>query len=194
VSTIDPARDADRLRIGPRRVPRTAHVDAEISVPPRFPILLALAFACAVLQSTVLSQVELRGAHVSLLIVLTVWTGLRCGVVTGGWLGFFAGLFADALGGGGVNVLGFALAGYGSGLLANRFFWDSLPVFVGAVALATVVQSFVAWMLLAVAFAERGAFIRTMHATAWAVVLNCVAAALALAIIRIIGAARTGRS
>jgi len=193
MSTIDPARDADRLRSGPRRAPRTAHVDAEISVAPRFSILLALALACAIVQSTVLSGVEFRGAHVSLLIVLTVWTGLRCGVVTGGWLGFFAGLFADALGGGGVNVLGFVLAGFGSGLLANRFFWDSLPVFVGAVAFATLVQEFVAWMVLAVAFAERGAFIRSMHAAAWAVVLNCALAALALATIRIVGAARAGR-
>ena len=112
MSTLDPARDADRLRSGPRRPPRLAHVDAEISIPPRFPVLLAIAFGCALVQSTLLAGVELRGAHVSLLLVLVVWTGLRCGVVTGGWLGFFAGLFADALGGGGVNVIGFTLAGF----------------------------------------------------------------------------------
>jgi rod shape-determining protein MreD len=194
MSTLDPARDADRLRSGPRRQPRLAHVDAEISVPPRFSVLLAIAFGCAVVQSTVFSGIELRGAHVSLLLVLVVWTGLRCGVVAGGWLGFFAGLFADALGGGGVNVIGFTLAGFGAGLLANRFFWDSLPVFIGAVALATIVHALTAWMVLAVAFAERGAFIRTTHAMAWEVVLNCAVAALALAIIRVVGAARTVRS
>jgi rod shape-determining protein MreD len=194
MSTLDPARDADRLRSGPRRAPRLAHVDAEISIPPRFSVLLAIAFACAVVQSTVLAGVELRGAHVSLLLVLVVWTGLRCGVVTGGWLGFFAGLFADALGGGGVNVIGFTLAGFGAGLLANRFFWDSLPVFIGAVALATIVHALTAWMVLAIAFAERGAFIRTTHAMAWEVVVNCAVAALALAIIRVVGAARTVRS
>jgi rod shape-determining protein MreD len=193
VSTVDPARDADRLRSGPRRAPRAAHVDAEISVPPRFSILLAIAFACAIAQSTVLANVELRFAHVSLLTVLVVWTGLRCGVVTGGWLGFFAGLFADALGGGGVNVVGFTLSGFGAGLLANRFFWDSFPVFVGAVALATIVHAIAAWMVLAVAFAERGAFIRTTHAMAWAVVLNCAVAALALAMIRMVGASRAVR-
>ncbi len=194
MSTLDPARDADRLRSGPRRQPRLAHVDAEISVPPRFSVLLAIAFGCAVVQSTVFSGIELRGAHVSLLLVLVVWTGLRCGVVAGGWLGFFAGLFADALGGGGVNVIGFTLAGFGAGLLANRFFWDSLPVFIGAVALATIVHALTAWMVLALAFAERGAFIRTTHAMAWEVLLNCAVAALALAIIRVVGAARTVRS
>jgi rod shape-determining protein MreD len=194
VSTIDPARDVDRLRIGPSRAPRVAHVDAEISVPPRFSALLAIALACAVLQSTVLAGVELRGAHVSLLTVLVVWTGLRCGVVTGGWLGLFAGVFADALGGGGVNVLGFTLAGFGAGLLANRFFWDSLPVFVGAVGLATIMHTLIAWTILALAFAERGAFVSTTHAMAWAVVLNCAVAALALAVIRAVGVSRTGRS
>jgi rod shape-determining protein MreD len=194
MSTLDPARDADRLRSGPRRTPRIAHVDAEISIPPRFSVVLAIAFACAVVQSTMLAGVELRGAHISLLLVLVVWTGLRCGVVTGGWLGFFAGLFADALGGGGVNVIGFTLAGFGAGLLANRFFWDSLPVFIGAVALATIVHALTAWMVLAIAFAERGAFIRTTHAMAWEVVVNCAVAALALAIIRVVGAARTVRS
>lgn len=194
MSTIDPARDVDRLRIGPSRAPRVAHVDAEISVPPRFSALLAIALACAVLQSTVLAGVELRGAHVSLLTVLVVWTGLRCGVVTGGWLGLFAGVFADALGGGGVNVLGFTLAGFGAGLLANRFFWDSLPVFVGAVGLATIMHTLIAWTILALAFAERGAFVSTTHAMAWAVVLNCAVAALALAVIRAVGVSRTGRS
>jgi rod shape-determining protein MreD len=194
MSTLDPARDADRLRSGPRRAPRQAHVDAEVSVPPRFPVLLAIAVACAVVQSTVLSGVQFRGAHISLLIVLVVWTGLRCGVVTGGWLGAFAGLFADALGGGGVNVLGFTLAGFGAGLLANRFFWDSFPVFIGAVALATIVHALTAWMVLAVAFAERGAFIRTTHEMAWAVVLNCAVASLLLAVIRLVGSTRIGRS
>ena len=157
-------------------------------------MLLAIAFACAVLQSTYLSGLQLRGAHASLLIVLVVWTGLRCGVVTGGWLGFFAGLIADALGGGGVNVLGFTIAGFGAGLLANRFFWDSLPVYVGAVALATMAHAFIAWMILALAFSERGAFIRTTHETAWAVVVNCAVAALSLAIIRFASAVRRGRS
>lgn len=194
MSTFDPARDADRLRIGPSRPPRTARVDAEISVPPRFPALLAIAFGCAVVQSTVLSGIEFRGAHVSLLTVLVVWTGLRCGVVTGGWLGFFAGVFADALGGGGVNILGLTLAGFGAGLLANRFFWDSLPVFVAAVALATILHTMAAWMILAIAFGERGAFTSTTHAMAWAVLLNCAVAALSLAIIRTFGVARTGRS
>lgn len=194
MSTIDPARDADRLRIGPSRAPRVAHIDAEISVPPRFWVLVAIALICAVAQSTLLAGVDLRGAHVSLLTVLIVWTGLRCGVVTGGWLGLIAGVFADALGGGGANVLGFTLAGFGAGLLANRFFWDSLPVFVGAVALATIIHTLVAWMILAVAFVERGAFIRTTHAMVWAIVLNCAVAALALAIVRAVGVSRTGRS
>jgi rod shape-determining protein MreD len=184
MSSMDPARADDRLRIGPSAPRRRARVDAEISVPPRFGVLAAFALAAGILQSTLLSGVEFRGAHISLLIVLVVWTGLRCGVVTGGWLGLLAGLIADALGGGGVNVIGFTLAGFGAGVLANRFFWDSFPVFIAAVAGATALCAFLSWATLAIAFGERGAFARDSHTAAWAIVVNCALAALALALIR----------
>jgi rod shape-determining protein MreD len=184
VSTLDPARADERLRIGPNAPQRRARVDAEISVPPRFGLLAALALAAGIVQSTVLSGVEFRGAHISLLIVLVVWTGLRCGVVTGGWLGLLAGLIADALGGNGVNVLGFTLAGFGAGLLANRFFWDSFPVFIAAVAGATALCAFDSWATLAIAFGERGAFARDSHEAFWSVIVDCAVAAIALAMIR----------
>jgi rod shape-determining protein MreD len=184
MSSLDPARADDRLRIGPSAPRRRARVDAEISVPPRFGVLAALALGAGIIQSTLLSGVEFRGAHVSLLIVLVVWTGLRCGVVTGGWLGLLAGLIADALGGNGVNILGFTLAGFGAGLLANRFFWDSFPVFIAATAAAKALCAFLSWATLAIAFGERGAFVRDSHAAAWEMVVNCAVAAVALALIR----------
>ena len=183
MSTLDPARADERLRIG-SSAPRRPRVDAEISVPPRFGLLAVIALAAGIIQSTVLSNVEFRGAHISLLIVLVVWTGLRCGVVTGGWLGLLAGLTADALGGGGVNVLGFTLAGFGAGLLANRFFWDSFPVFIAAVAAAAALCAFMSWATLAIAFGERGAFARDSHTAVWAMIVDCAVAAVALAFIR----------
>ena len=181
---MDPARADDRLRLGSDRPRRTVRVDAEISTPPRFGLLAALALLAAIVQSTVLSGVALRGAHVSLLLILVVWTGLRCGIVTGGWLGLLAGLFADAMGGGGVNIIGFTLAGFGAGLLANRFFWDSFPVFIAAVAGGTALCAFSSWAALALAFGERGAFARDCHIAAWAIVVNCAASAVALVLIR----------
>ncbi len=184
MSSLDPARAGDRLRLAPGESRRRVRVDAEISVPPRFGMLALLALGAAIIQSTLLENVTLRGAHLSLLLVLVVWTGLRCGVVTGGWLGLLAGLIADALGGNGVNVVGFTLAGFGAGLLTNRFFWDSFPVFIGAVAGGTAVCAFSAWATLALAFGERGAFARDSHTAAWAILVNCAAAALALALIR----------
>jgi rod shape-determining protein MreD len=184
MSTLDPARADERLRMGPSAPRRRARVDAEISVPPRFGGLAALALCAGIIQSTVLSGVEIRGAHISLLIVLVVWTGLRCGVVTGGWLGLLAGLVADALGGNGVNVLGFTLAGFGAGVLANRFFWDSFPVFIAAVAGATALCALLSWATLAIAFGERGAFVRDSHVAVWAVIVECAVAAIVLALIR----------
>src|SRR6202022_1626404 len=92
---------------------RGTGIDAEVFVAPPFWLLLALTAAVAILQATLLRDVAFRGGHVRLLTVLIVWIGLRCGIVTGGWLGLIGGLLEDALGGGGVNVLGVTLIGFG---------------------------------------------------------------------------------
>lgn len=165
--------------------PRARGVDAEISVAPRFPVLLGLAALAVLLQATLLHGLSLRGAEASPLTVLIVWTGLRCGVTTGGWLGLFGGLLEDALGGGGLQVLGATLVGYLAGLLSNRFFSDSLPVFLSAVAAGTVVRAAVQYVVLEVAFGDRGLFHRLSHETLYAIVLNCAIATLALFSLRL---------
>jgi rod shape-determining protein MreD len=168
--------------------PRPRSVDAQVSVAPRFTTLLGFALLAVLLQGTLLHDLTLRGAHASPLTVLIVWTGLRCGVVTGGWLGLLGGLFEDALGGGGVQVLGATLVGYLAGLLSNRFFSDSLPVFLSAVAVGTVVRSGVQYLVLEIGLGERGLFHRLSHETVYAIVLNCVIAAGAVLVLRVIAA------
>lgn len=180
MSFVEPVSSALRLRGGPDRRTRRRPVDAEVSVAPRFSVLLLLGAGAVLAQATLLHGVTLRGAHISLVTVLVVWTGLRCGVVTGGWLGFACGLLEDALGGNGANVLSTALAGFLTGTLANRFFWDSLPVFVGATALATAVRFLIAYFVFEFVYGERGLFIPMSHEFAWTALLNCLAGALLL--------------
>jgi rod shape-determining protein MreD len=175
MSTIDPASAAARLRGGPARPARRRSIDAEVSVAPRFSVLVLLGLAAVLLQSTLLHDFTLRGAHVSLITVLLVWTGLRCGVVTGGWLGLVCGLLEDALGGSGANVLGATLVGFLSGLLANRFFSDSLAVFLAALAGATALRYAATYMFFEFVFGERGLFRPLSHEFAWATLLNCLA-------------------
>lgn len=174
-----------RLRGSSERRPRSRPLDAEIFRPPRFRWLLGLAILCVLLQTTWLHGLVLREARVSLLTVLVVWTGLRCGVTTGAWLGFAGGLLEDALGGGGANVLGCVLIGYAAGLLSNRFFSDSLPVFVSAVAGATLVRAAASYAVMELAFGERALFHRASHLLVWEVVLNCAVAAIALFALRV---------
>lgn len=186
---VDPASDAVRLRPAQARVragPRSRHVDAEVFVPPSFWLLVVLVVLVVVAQATFLHNVSLRGGHLSLLTVLVVWTGLRCGVTTGAWLGLIGGMLEDALGGGGLNVLGTTLAGFLSGTLSNRFFSDSVPVFAGAVAGATVLRALTTYLVAEIAFGERGLFHRISHETVWQILLNCVAAVAVLLAMRAI--------
>lgn len=179
MTTRDPAAAALRLREG-ERTPRRQPVDAEISVRRPFWALLAVGVLLIVLQSTLLHGVTLRGAHVSLVTVLLVWTGIRFGIVTGGWLGLLCGLLEDALGGGGTNVIGSTLAGFGAGLLANRFFWDSLPVFLSTIAAATVIRFASAYLVFVLVYGERGRFVPMSHELFWTATLNCAAGAVVL--------------
>lgn len=169
--------DSARARVRPE--------DAEVSVRPNFTLLLGLAVGAIVLQSTVLRQFTVHGAHLSLLTVLIVWTGLRAGSTTGGWLGLISGLIEDALGGSGANVVGTMLIGYIAGLLSVRFFADSLPVFVSAVAAATWLRGIVAYLVMEIGIGERGMFHRLSHELFWQMVLNCVVAMIALLGLRI---------
>lgn len=184
MSIYDPAAGSLRLRGGPARAARHTPIDAEVSVPPRFWVLALIGAGAVVVQATLLHGVTLRGAHISLVTVLLVWTGLRCGVVTGGWLGFLCGMLEEALGGGGANVLGATLTGFLSGLLANRFFSDSLPVFLGALAASTAVRYATTYLFLEFAFGERALFHTLSHEFAWAALLNCAAGTVILLALR----------
>lgn len=179
----------DRLRPegGRLRTDAVRPQDAEVFVPPRFWALVIAAIGAIIVQSTLLQPVSLRGAHVSLLTILLVWTGLRCGVTTAGALGLVSGVIEDALGGSGANVLATTITGLCAGLLNVRFFADSLPVFVGAVAYATLLRGAITYIVSELALGIHGSFHRVSHELIWQCVLNCAVAACALLVERIAG-------
>jgi rod shape-determining protein MreD len=179
MTSADRLRAAPRVLFGPQRP-----VDAEVSVPPRFSLLLLLAALAVLLQAAFGHAWTLRGAQPSLLTVLVVWTGLRCGPTTGGWLGLLGGALEDALGGGGATVLAMTCIGFLSGLLSSRFFADSLPVVIAAVAGGTIVRNAIMYLVLEIGLGERGIYHRLAHAAAWETLLNCIVAALAVIALR----------
>ena len=180
MSIYDPGAASLRLRGGPARAARHHPIDAEISVAPRFSVLLLLGLVAIALQATLLHDWTLRGAHVGLVTVLLVWTGLRCGVTAGGWLGLICGLVEDALGGGAANALSGTLVGFLSGTLANRFFSDSLPVFLAALVTATGIRFVAAYLYFEFIDGERGLFAPMSHLFFWTVLLNCAVGAVVL--------------
>jgi rod shape-determining protein MreD len=184
MSVRDPQSSALRLRGENARATRKRPLDAEVSVPPRFSVLALLGVLAVVVQATITHGLTLRDAHLSLVTVLVVWTGLRCGVVTGGWLGLLCGLLEDALGGTGSNVISASLVGFLSGTLSNRFFSDSLPVFVTAIAAATALRAACDYLTYELAFGERGLFHMMVREFAWSCVLNCAVGAAVLLALR----------
>jgi len=168
-------RAAPRVLFGPHRP-----VEAGTSAPPRFTALLLVAAALVLVQVVFAHAWTLRGAQPSPLTVLIVWTGLRCGPTTGGWLGFFGGALGDALGGGGAYVLASTAVGFLAGLFSSRFFADSLLAIAIAVAAGTIVRNAITYVVLETALGERGVYHRLAHATAWEVVLNCTLAVIAV--------------
>jgi len=172
---------ADRLRATPRVLfgPRNP-VQAGAAAPPRFTTLLLIAAALALAQAAFAHAWMVRGAQPSPITVLIVWTGLRCGATTGGWLGFFGGALEDALGGGGAYVLGSTAVGFLAGLFSSRFFADSVPAVAVAVGAGTIVRNAITYVVLETALGHRGMYHRFAHATAWEVLLNCAIAAVAI--------------
>jgi rod shape-determining protein MreD len=168
-----------RVLFGPQRP-----VDTGAGAPPRFTTLLLLAALAVLLQVTFGHAWTLRGAHISFLTVLVVWTGLRCGPTTGGWLGLLGGALEDALGGGGASVLAMTIVGFLSGLLSSRFFADSLTAVVASVAGGTIARNAITYAVLEVAYGDRGSYHRIAHATAWEVVLNCALSVLVVLALR----------
>jgi rod shape-determining protein MreD len=194
INSGDAVRLRDRAASSGETGAHRGHVDAEVFVPPSFWLLVALAALVVVAQATFLDGFALRGGRLSLLTVLVVWTGLRCGVTTGAWLGLIGGLLEDALGGGGQSVLGATLAGFLAGTLSNRFFSDSIPVFAGAVAAATVLRATTTYLIAEIAFGERGLFHRMSHETAWQILVNCAAAVAVLVVLRVMSHALPPRA
>ncbi len=180
-------RGAPRVLFGPQRP-----LDAGAAAAPSFGVLLALAVLAVVWQATFGHAWTLRGAQPSPLTVLVVWAGLRCGPATGGWLGLLGGALEDALGGGGGAVLGTTAVGFFAGLLSSRFFADSLPVVVAAVAGGTIVRNAVTYLVLEIGAGERGTYHRIAHATLWEILLNCAIAAVAVVVLRWLSNRRPG--
>jgi len=85
--------------------------------------LLLLTLGGNVAQSSVVPMLTITGITPDLPFVLTVLLALRHGPQTGCLVGFAAGILQDVAGGGllGVQALTKAMAGFGIGLLGERF-------------------------------------------------------------------------
>ena len=93
-------------------------------------IIGILCILAALLQTTLLSYVEIASIRPNLPIILTVSFALMCGRTTGLAVGFFTGILLDFFGGGilGFYALIYSVIGYYAGYTYRIFYVWNLPV------------------------------------------------------------------
>lgn len=112
--------------------------------------LVLMVLGGSVAQSSLASALSIAGTTPDLPLMLTVFWALRRGPEAGCVAGFLAGLLQDVAGGGlvGVQALTKALAGFGTGLAADRLWVGNPLVQVPALVALTLAEGLLRFGLL----------------------------------------------
>ncbi len=93
---------------------------------------------------------QLRGTTISAVLVVVVWYAIHADPRRAAVFGLIAGLLEDALdtGTGGAWTIATTLTAILAGVISRGFFADSMPLVAGIVVLATLVRSFLFWLVM----------------------------------------------
>jgi len=111
----------------------------------------ALYLAAALLaQVTLLHFLQLRGTTISAVLVVVVWYAIHADPRRAALFGLIAGLFEDVLdtGTGGAWTLSTTLTAILAGVVSRGFFADSMPLVAGIVVFATLLRTFLFWLVM----------------------------------------------
>lgn len=170
------------VRINTRTGPPTA---TPIAAPVWWVAALYLLIAL-VAQIEVLPYFTLRGAELSVVLIVVVWYALHSDVRSAAIFGLIAGLCEDALGAqtGAAWTISTTLTALVVCWLTRWFFADSIPVVTGVVICATLLRRMFFWMVMALQGYPPGYARLHLHEAFWEALFNGVFAAVALALIR----------
>jgi len=92
-----------------------------------------------------------RGATVSAVLIVVVWYAIHADARRAAIFGLAAGLFEDVLdtGTGGAWTLSTTLTAILAGVISRGFFADSMPLVAGVVVFATLLRTFLFWLVMA---------------------------------------------
>lgn len=143
------------------------------------------------LQVELMHYVVWHRAEPSLVLIAVVWYAIRTDSLRAVLFGLIAGACEDVLGGAGTG------AGTGGGWtisttvtallissLSRGFFADSIPIGAAAVAVATLFRRWIFWIVLSLEGYPRGFAVVHFHQALWEALMNLVAAALLMLVLR----------
>lgn len=167
------------MRVNTRSAPGEAPLIA-----PAWPLATLFLIAGLILQIEVLPFVTLRGAELSIVLVVVVWYALHSDLRRAALFGLIAGLCEDALSaqtGAAWSISTMATAAAVS-LLSRWFFADSIPAAAAVTAVATLLRRMIFWVVMAIFGYPPGYARLHLHQALWEALLNaCFAAAAMLA-------------
>jgi rod shape-determining protein MreD len=150
--------------------------------------------AVAIVQSTLVPQLAIRGAVPSLVLLLVLWYGMRTGLVSGLLFGTIAGFCEDALAGwtGGAWTVSTAIVGAIAGRTAGTVITESRTWLVPYVVLATIVRYGIYAVVLRAEDRTMSLPVAHAHGLLWQALLNALVAYLLLTFIPKTGVSRVG--
>ncbi len=173
--------------------PTGVRINTRTGPPSETPIAAPVWWAAALfLVAALLAQVEvlpyfkMRGAELSVVLIVVVWYALHSDIRSAAIFGLLAGLCEDALSaqtgaGWTISTTLTALAVCG---MTRWFFADSIPVVTGVVACATLLRRMIFWIVMALQGYPPGYARLHLHEALWEALFNAVFAAAALTIVR----------
>lgn len=146
-------------------------------------IYLAIALLA---QIEVLHYVALRGAELSVVLVVVVWYALHSDMRGAAIYGLVAGACEDALSAqtGAAWTISTTLTSIFANYLTRWFFADSPPVVAFVVVLATLVRRMIFWVVMALESYPAGYAATHFHQAVWESLFNGVFAILAILAVR----------
>lgn len=145
------------------------------------------------LQMEVLPFFTLRGAQLSIVLVVVVWYALHADLRRAILFGLIAGVCEDALGTatGGAWTISTAVTAAFASILSRWFFADSIPVAFSVVFAATLLRRMLFWIVMALLGYPPGYAGVHLHQALWESVLNAAFVMVAMLVARRLEEPRT---
>ena len=169
------------VRINTRTGPPS---EAPVEAPVWWVAALYLAIALLA-QVEILHYFTLRGAQLSVVLIVVVWYALHSDLRSAALFGLIAGACEDALSAqtGGAWTISTTLTAVFAHSLTRWFFADSVPVIAGVVVCATLLRRMIFWVVMALQGYPSGYARIHLHQALWEALFNAVFAVVAMLLI-----------